>query len=185
MRELKRPLFIASRWVAFALGAALLLETFRSHYHTDTLAVMPLAFVTHRGALYIAPAAGFDLETEPVFPGRLPWPLLGLPLGAWRASQFAGFGWFDEAGTFVMKMPMAAPLAFLAAYLFWWHRARPDFATRRTYYLACPSCGYLLCEVHATRCPECGIPIFSRVVEALPPKPPRTRRHDTRRATRP
>ena len=169
MRKLRETAFLLSRWVAIAACAALLIEQFRSFFWSDTLCLFPIAIVTDRGNLYVASdfTDDFVVASEQVERGSVPWLVQRTTRGTKSDALDDGFlgigGFFGDRFTLI-KLPIVLVLPVPALYLVWWH-AR---FTRRTYYLACPTCGYQLSDVVYTNCPECGSPVFSRVVEALP-----------------
>jgi hypothetical protein len=172
VRDLRYVLFRASRGVAIAVLAALLVMSVRCWWRTDTLSILTFQFVTHMGQMYIVGPTGdfLSFESEPAAANVDAWPVTFIGARTWAESRFLGFGAWTGVDYAALMFPI--PLAFVppALYLVWWHRRRHDFV-RRTYYLACPRCGYLLKEIITHTCPECGLSVGSRVVEALPPRP--------------
>jgi hypothetical protein len=189
-RRLIRPLFQLGALAAALLCAVVLIEWPRSFYRSDTISVVPVTVVAHRGSLYLLPSIDLmGFETRAVT-GAPPWPLMGLPISprAWRNEAVLGFNGWIEGLQILLQCPIwfvAPALALLAAFCY----RRQAEIVPRTNYLACPACGHLLVGVVHWRCPECGRPTQSRLIEALPAdaasrRPPR-RRDDVRPSTGP
>jgi len=179
-RRLSRILFRLGAIAAAVLCAVLLIEWPRSFYRSDTFSVVPITFVTHRGSLYILPSVErLGLETRAVT-GAPPWPLTALPVSprTWRDEAVLGFNGWIEYPQLLLQCPIwfAVPaLGLLGACCY----RRQAEIVPRTNYLACPACGHLLAGVVHWRCPECGTPTQSRLIEALPADTAAGRRHRT------
>jgi hypothetical protein len=178
--EVRRILFLASRWVAILACGVLTIELFRSFYATDTVGIIPFSLVTDRGSVYLA--SNFDVTyiyaSEPIVAGVRPWPVRRVPYVPWESESVLGFNAWFEDGYFLVTLPILLLLPVPALYLVWCHRTYGDRLLRRTHYLACPTCGYELSGVMHTICPECGSAVVSRVIEAVPARRPRGQRSD-------
>jgi hypothetical protein len=144
---LRRRLFLASRWVAILIIAALGIEQFRSFYRTDTLCVFPIAFVTDGGSLYLTSdtyswytfASEDAADADEAGPGSLPWAAQRVPQAQWNSEMTLGVNAFFGDTSFLIKLPIAFVLPLPALYLLWWRARRPDF--QRTHYLAARPAG--------------------------------------------
>jgi predicted RNA-binding Zn-ribbon protein involved in translation (DUF1610 family) len=176
-RQFERALLRLAAFTAVALFALLLVESLRSFYHSDTASIGIVTIVAHRGSLYVLPSVEWtllDVESERVT-GVPAWPIrqLSFPLRTWNDETVLGFnGWTGGGGSVFMllKCPIWFPLLLSALLAVCCHRRGAEILPR-TYYLQCPTCGYLLSGVVHWRCPECGHQTLSRVVEAVPSRP--------------
>ena len=168
-RRISRLALRIAAIAAALLCAVLLIEWPRSFYQSDTFSVAPVTIVVHRGSLYFLPSIEqLGLETRAVTNAPA-WPLMiiPVPLRTWHDETLLGFNGWIEGGIFLLQCPVWFALPALGLLAALCYRKQTEI-TASTHYLACPTCGHLLVGVVHWRCPECGEPTQSRLVEALP-----------------